>query len=146
MPMVRRVLRADALDAKVQLHTENGMTTPLGQHLIAEFHGAANLLEPGAVLPVLRAAAQAAGATVLEVRSHDFGLRDGFTAVAMLAESHISVHTWPELGYAAIDIFMCGEADPRDSLPALLAHFEPTRHQIRVIPRGERLTVVADPA
>lgn len=54
--------------------------------------------------------ANAAGATILKVDSHQFGTNQGVTAFAMLAESHISVHTWPENGYAAFDIFMCGDA------------------------------------
>ena len=57
----------------------------------------------------LREAAQIAGATVLSVHSHKF-THVGVTAFALLAESHISIHTWPELGYAAVDAFTCGES------------------------------------
>jgi S-adenosylmethionine decarboxylase len=66
----------------------------------------------------LRGAASAAGATLLEVRLHSFGAGQGVTGVAMLAESHISIHTWPEHGYAAVDIFLCA---PRHELDAGLA-------------------------
>ncbi|WP_245216454.1 adenosylmethionine decarboxylase [Sagittula salina] len=106
--------------------------------MIAEFHGAADLLDAVAVRPVLRQAAEDAGAVVLEVRTHDFGARAGFTGVALLAESHISVHTWPEYGYAAIDVFMCGACDPRRCLPALERFFRPERTEVRVLARGGR--------
>ncbi len=43
---------------------------------------------------------------------HGFGSGAGVTGVALLAESHITVHTWPERGYAAFDVFMCGACDP----------------------------------
>ena len=82
-----------------------------GTHLIAELAGCnqevlnnEELLREG-----LREAAQTAGATVLSVHSHKF-TPVGVTAFALLAESHISIHTWPELGYAAVDAFTCGQS------------------------------------
>lgn len=84
---------------------------PRGTHLIAELAGCnqevlnnEELLREG-----LREAAQTAGATVLSVHSHKF-TPVGVTAFALLAESHISIHTWPELGYAAVDAFTCGQS------------------------------------
>jgi len=73
---------------------------------------------------------------VLDVKTHDFGTRAGFTGMALLAESHISVHTWPEHGYAAIDIFMCGNANPRLSLSVLEAYFNAGRTDVQVFSRG----------
>ena len=110
---------------------------PLGRHLIVEFHGAENLVEPGPCAPALRRAAESAGATVLSVDLHDFGERMGYTGVALLSESHISVHTWPEHGYAAVDVFMCGDADPRLALPALRRFFRPSRESVRCLVRGD---------
>jgi hypothetical protein len=54
----------------------------------------------------------AAGARILHGHFHTFGRRQGVTGVLLLAESHISIHTWPEAGFAAVDIFMCGECAP----------------------------------
>lgn len=116
-------------------------TAPLGQHVIAEFYGASHLQSCAPFVHVLRDAAAAADAVVLDVRLHDFGERAGFTGIALLAESHISVHTWPEYGYAAVDIFMCGDADTGKSLDVLRAYFSPTSESVTVLKRGAPATV-----
>ena len=88
-----------------------GIMMPGGTHLIAELAGCdqESLNDEELLREGLRAAAQAAGATVLSVHSHKF-TPVGVTAFALLAESHISIHTWPELGYAAVDAFTCGQS------------------------------------
>ncbi|KJZ18682.1 hypothetical protein TW80_14425 [Loktanella sp. S4079] len=103
---------------------------------MAEFYDASALEECAPAAAVLRAAAEAANATVLDVKLHDFGERAGFTGVALLAESHISIHTWPEFGYAAIDIFMCGDADLESCLKVLRDYFQPSDESLRVLDRG----------
>ena len=108
----------------------------LGKHLICDMYGASALVDVGPAKDVLRRAGVAAGATVLQVAAHDFGARAGFTGFALLAESHISVHTWPEFGIATVDIFMCGAAEPEKSLDVLLSYFRPERHVSRILPRG----------
>lgn len=87
------------------------MMTPGGTHLIAELAGCDReaLNDEEFLRDKLREAAQIAGATVLSVHSHKF-TPVGVTAFALLAESHISIHTWPELGYAAADAFTCGQS------------------------------------
>ena len=59
----------------------------------------------------MRRAAGAGGACVLSCHMHGFGGGNGVTGVALLAQSHITVHTWPERDYAAFDVFMCGDCD-----------------------------------
>ncbi len=84
------------------------MTAPLGLHLIADIAGAEGLDDSARIEAALRAAAHAARVTVLDVRLHHFGEGGGVTGVVLLAESHISIHTWPEHALAAVDIFVCG--------------------------------------
>lgn len=108
----------------------------LGTHVIADFYGAGNLYSCADVPAVLREAAQVAAAAVLDIKLHDFGDRAGFTGVALLAESHISIHTWPEHDYCALDIFMCGASDPLKSLSVLRRYFAPGRENVEVLKRG----------
>jgi S-adenosylmethionine decarboxylase len=96
-----------------------------GMHLLVDLWGASNLTDPATIDDALREAAEAAGATILHTHFHHFGPDGGVSGVLVLAESHISIHTWPERDFAAIDIFMCGACDPYLSLPVLKAAFQP---------------------
>lgn len=105
-----------------------------GHHLLLDFEGARRL-EAAAIEAVLRAAAQAAGARVLEARLHDFG-NGGVTGVLLLAESHVSVHTWPEKSFVALDIFLCGAAQVEPARAVLEAAFAPEKVTATLIRRG----------
>jgi S-adenosylmethionine decarboxylase len=96
-----------------------------GMHLLVDLWGASNLTDPATIDDALREAAEAAGATILHTHFHHFGPDGGVSGVLVLAESHISIHTWPERDFAAIDIFMCGACDPYLSLPVLKTAFQP---------------------
>ena len=105
---------------------------PLGTHLLADLSGIApERLRDGAALErLLRTAATTAGAQVLHSHFHSFGAGQGVTGVVLLAESHISIHTWPECSFAAVDIFMCGAARPQLALDVIkdalqAAHCQP---------------------
>lgn len=89
----------------------------LGNHLLLECHGCdVELLKNSSSLEtILTQSAVEANATVLHSYFHKFDQGEGVTGIIALAESHISVHTWPEHGYMAIDIFMCGDCNPRVS-------------------------------
>src|SRR5579859_7925354 len=80
-----------------------------GTHLIAELDGCDRglLSDPARLRRILLDAAKEAGATVLSNNMYKFS-SGGVSGFVFLAESHISIHTWPEHGYAAIDIFTCG--------------------------------------
>ena len=108
----------------------------LGDHVIAEFTGCINLNNIDALEKLLRSAAQACGATVLSVTTHQFE-PFGMTGIAVLQESHISIHTWPEYGYASIDIYTCGTHIQIDkALEILEQFFKPKLTNIITLHRG----------
>jgi S-adenosylmethionine decarboxylase len=109
-----------------------------GNHVLADFYDVTNaiLADVDALETLLRASAQSAGAHVLSSHFHSFGAGAGVTGVVLLAESHISIHTWPESRFAAADIFMCGDADPGRALAVLLNTFMPERHHVETVARG----------
>ncbi len=105
-------------------------------HVLAELWGARHLDDVDAIEDAIRTAAETAGATVLHVYFHRFSSSGGVSGVAVLAESHISIHTWPEREFAAVDIFMCGACDPYKAVPVLRRAFAPTSMQISEHKRG----------
>ena len=106
-----------------------------GVHLIVDLHGAKGLNDIDLIEETLRRCVTAAGATLLHIHLHHFQ-PSGVSGVAVLAESHISIHTWPELGYAALDVFMCGKADPDACIPVLREAFKAKRVDVEEILRG----------
>jgi S-adenosylmethionine decarboxylase len=96
-----------------------------GTHLIVDLWHASNLDELAVVERALRDAAGRAGATLLNIDLHHFTPNGGISGVAVLAESHISIHTWPEISYAAVDVFMCGNAQPHKAIEVLKGVFLP---------------------
>lgn len=121
------------------------MTAPvmsLGTHLLADLYGCRHLDDPVVIEAALRAGVAAAGATLLDIRLHHFGGHQGVTGVALLAESHMSIHSWPEHGFAAIDIFLCGAAqDPSAALAVVAAALATTRIVEHSIARGRDIGV-----
>ena len=107
-----------------------------GTHLFLDMWGARNLDDQVSIEAALRGAARDAGATVLHAHFHRFHASGGVSGVVVLAESHIGIHTWPERAFAAIDIFMCGECDPHDAVPALRDAFAPQSMQLGEHRRG----------
>ena len=85
----------------------------------------------------LKRCVQAAGATLLHVHLHNTAPSGGVTGVAVLAESHISVHSWPEAGYAAFDVFMSGSARPEACIDVLREAFGATDVVVKEHRRGE---------
>ena len=107
-----------------------------GMHLLIDMWGAAHLSDQEMIGEALAQAAGAAGADLLQLHLHTFTESGGISGVALLAESHISIHTWPERGFAAVDIFMCGACDPRDTLPVLKDIFKPRDFRVTEQRRG----------
>jgi S-adenosylmethionine decarboxylase len=116
--------------------------SPQGTHVLADFWGVATakLTDLQWIEAALRIAAKEARANILSCQLHQFApdaaaLR-GVTGVLLLAESHISIHTWPEHGMAAIDIYLCGSSDAKTALVCLIGQFTPTRQVVHTQLRG----------
>ncbi|MGB0798597.1 MAG: adenosylmethionine decarboxylase [Planktomarina sp.] len=108
-----------------------------GNHLLIDFFDCAALSDVDALRTALLSAANDAGATVLQEHFHEFGGHGGVTGVVLLAESHMSIHTWPEANYAAIDIFMCGAANADIAASALENTLKPSRITKTSVTRGQ---------
>jgi S-adenosylmethionine decarboxylase len=106
-----------------------------GVHLIVDLHGAKGLNDIDLIDRTLRRCVDAAQATLLHIHLHHFH-PNGVSGVAVLAESHISIHTWPDQGYAALDVFMCGKANPDACIPVLREAFRTDRVEVNEILRG----------
>jgi len=120
------LLAAAAEEPKDYFVVRDGMKFA-GTHLLVDLWGARNLCDPGFIDAAMREAALAAGATILHSHFHHFSPNGGVSGVVVLAESHISIHTWPEREFAAVDLFMCGCCDPHLSIPVLQRAFAPER-------------------
>jgi S-adenosylmethionine decarboxylase len=106
-----------------------------GIHLLVDLWGATNLNSPEEIEQVLRKCAIESGATILHSHMHHF-TPQGVSGVVVLAESHISIHTWPERQYASLDLFMCGNANPYKAIAILKEYFKPSNVQISEHKRG----------
>lgn len=107
-----------------------------GIHLVVDLIGASHLDNLTHIDETLRRCVEAAGATLLHIHLHYFTPNGGVSGVAVLAESHISIHTWPERDYAAMDVFMCGEADPHAAIEVLREAFEAEAVEVHEMLRG----------
>lgn len=108
-----------------------------GAHLIIDLYDARKLDDIEHIENALRRCVDAAGATLLHIHLHHFEPNGGVSGVAVLAESHISIHSWPENGYAALDVFMCGDAKPEACVPVLRKAFKPKRIAVSEVLRGQ---------
>lgn len=108
-----------------------------GKHIIIDFWGAKYLQDINVIEQALKTAAEIAGAVLLHIHLHKFSGEGGVTGVALLAESHISIHTWPEHDYAAFDIFMCGDSKPEKSVEILKNVFKPKKINHSLLLRGQ---------
>jgi S-adenosylmethionine decarboxylase len=118
----------------------------LGRHVIIELWGCSDVInDAGQVEIAMRKAVDAANATLLNLFVHEFSPQ-GVTGVAVLAESHLSIHTWPEFGYVAADVFTCGSTTrPEAAAELLKTAFEADSADICELPRGVMPNCAAAP-
>jgi S-adenosylmethionine decarboxylase len=108
-----------------------------GTHLIIDLFGAKRLDDIKHIESTLKRCIEVAGATLLHIHLHHFTPNGGVSGVAVLSESHISVHSWPEANYAAFDVFMCGEAQPHLAIEVLREAFAAEQVRVKEHKRGE---------
>lgn len=113
--------------------------THVGTHSLIDLYGISVELacDVARIQQILLQAAQVANATVLQHHLHSFGEHQGVTGVLLLSESHMSIHTWPEYQFAAIDIFMCGEHRMEAAVHYLKTAFNPQSAVIHTQQRGQ---------
>ena len=109
-----------------------------GTHLIIEVVDGEGLDDEHRIQTAFRDCVEECGATLLHIHTHKFSPQ-GVSGVAVLAESHISVHTWPEIGYGAFDVFMCGDAQPWKAVEVLRAAFDAGDVRVKELLRGEEV-------
>lgn len=111
---IAQVSRAESLRESCAVEPPDAV----GLHVLADLHDVdpSMLRDADALETLLVEAARLAGATVLSSSFRHFGGEHGVTGVVLLAESHITIHSWPEHGFAALDAFMCGHARPHDAI------------------------------
>jgi S-adenosylmethionine decarboxylase len=110
----------------------------LGRHVLAEFYGCPDTIlnDLAQIRQEMVTAALIAGAEVRETVFHQFSPQ-GVSGVVVISESHLAIHTWPEFGYAAVDIFTCGQTvDPWVSCNYLKQKFAAQNMTAREIKRG----------
>lgn len=114
------------------------MKDALGRHILCEAYGCDPevLNDRERVESIMVEAALEAGAEVREVAFHQFSPQ-GISGVVVISESHLAIHSWPELGYAAIDVFTCGDTvNPWDACNYLISKFKAQNASTTEIKRG----------
>lgn len=140
VPNPQREAEQQTIEQKDYWISRNGLTYA-GSHLILDLWEAENLADQAHIERALIEAVNAAGGTLLHIHLHTFEPNGGVSGVAVLAESHISIHSWPENGYAALDVFMCGDAKPEACVPVLRKAFKPKKIAVSELLRGQGVTV-----
>ena len=110
----------------------------LGRHFIFELYGCDSrvLDDQRAIEEAMEEGARDAGASICGKVFHRF-TPQGITGVVIIAESHFSIHTWPEYGYAAVDIFTCSQAtEPMKAFERLVALLKPKSSTVMEVKRG----------
>jgi S-adenosylmethionine decarboxylase len=110
-----------------------------GTHLIVDVLNGTRLDDIGHIENTFRRCIEVSGATLLHIHMHHFTPNGGVSGVAVLSESHISIHSWPEYGYAALDIFMCGHARPHLAIDVIREAFGAGEVIVKELLRGEEV-------
>lgn len=134
---------ADAVDERKDFFIERDGIRYAGNHLIIDLFGARKLDNIEHIERTLKRCVEVAGASLLHIHLHHFTPNGGVSGVAVLSESHISIHSWPEADYAALDVFMCGDAKPELCVDVLRDAFQAENVVVKSHQRGEELDLMA---
>lgn len=129
-------------DASLDHFVTRDGETFAGSHIIIDLYDAEGLNDQARIETAMLECIDEAGATLLHIHLHPFE-PTGVSGVAVLAESHISVHTWPENGYAAFDVFMCGDAQPEKCIDILGRAFNAGRVEVKQLRRGTEVLSIS---
>lgn len=108
----------------------------MGKHFLLNLYGCSSVLlnDERFLIDLIENAAVVSGATVLKIVSHKFDPQ-GVTCICLLSESHISIHSWPEEGKAAVDCYTCGNANPKIGCDVIISQLNPTEYKLNYIQR-----------
>jgi S-adenosylmethionine decarboxylase len=141
---MKDVMKTTVVYNQEDTHSES--SDHIGRHLTADLWRCAEL--PDEIEPletIMLNACHVAGATIIGVTSHKFEPQ-GVTVLVLLAESHISIHSWPEFNYAAIDIFTCGkEMQPQAAVDYLVDRLKPEKVEAHKLIRGKNYAKYSQP-
>lgn len=112
------------------------MEMQVGYHLIIELKTNLELSNDELIRVLMKRIVEECELTEVSNFFHKFGREGGVTGVVLLKESHLSIHTWPEFNYAAVDLFLCGEPNTEALCEKIRKIFEATSHTSKILPRG----------
>ncbi len=121
---------------KKEYCSKNEFITHAGTHIIIELWHGRYYNSTQTIKKILINSVKACGATLLKISLHKFSPNGGVSGVAIIKESHISIHTWPEYNYAALDIFVCANLNPYKAVSVIKQGFKPDKIQITEFKRG----------
>ena len=108
--------------------------TKVGEHITLDIIGTTKEYDPSLFEKVIHDIAKAAKVTIINISKHKFEPQ-GVTIVALLSESHISIHTWPERGSAALDVFTCGDTNPEVAMMHMIEALKARDYNLKCIKR-----------
>jgi S-adenosylmethionine decarboxylase len=108
----------------------------MGKHYLLNLFGCSFVLlnDEDFLIKLLEESARASGATVCQTIFKKFDPQ-GVTVICLLSESHISIHTWPEEGKAALDVYTCGSANPKIGCDVIIDQLNPSEYKLNYIQR-----------
>lgn len=136
MPVTQEVTLGRPDESAESVMVSPALRQGVGRHLIAECWGCnERIFSETAIQKALEEAVRETGATLLRLFIHTFEPH-GVSAVAVISESHIFIHTWPEKRYLALDAFTCGNTVPEKALEVICRYFEPQHIKSLTLVRG----------